>query len=423
MTGSCGVSWLAWLLVLLLVPVALLNYLDRQMLASMQRSVMEDLPSLGQSDQPEERWGFMLGLFKWVYAGCSLVGGYVADRCSRRWVIAGSLMVWSGVTWWTGQVRTYNELLWARALMGFSEAFYIPAALALITDWHPGPTRSRAVGLHQIGIYAGVILGGFGGRVADHPDLGWRFAFTFCGVLGMLYAVPLLLLLPRRTPDASLSPPSHTLPASQPGSVVWELLTNVSFLFLVLYFTIPAISGWIVRDWMPAILRTQFNLPQGQAGVIATVYWQIAAIFSALLGGWLADCWVQRTTRGRIYVSALGMTLLVLAIFGFGQAPTLAVAIVCLVGYGIGWGFFDGNNMPILAQIVRPHLRATGYGIMNCVSISVGGLADWVFGVLRDRQLPLAVIFGGLALLSVVSIVLVLLIQPREELGPQGTNR
>jgi len=423
MTGSANVSWLAWLLVLLLVPVALLNYLDRQMLASMQRSVMADLPSLGQSDQPEERWGLMLGLFKWVYAACSLVGGYVADRCSRRWVIAGSLMVWSGVTWWTGQVSSYNELLLARALMGLSEAFYIPAALALITDWHPGPTRSRAVGLHQIGIYAGVILGGFGGYVAEHPQMGWRFAFTFCGVLGLLYAVPLLLLLPRRTPHLPLLSTSSPPQASHPSSAAWELLTNVSFLFLVLYFTVPAISGWIVRDWMPTILRTQFNLTQGQAGVIATVYWQIAAIFGAVLGGWWADRWVQGTPRGRIYVSALGMTLLVLAIFGIGQAPTLAVAVAGLVGYGIGWGFFDGNNMPILAQIVRPHLRATGYGIMNCVSISVGGLADWVFGVLRDRQVPLAVIFGGLALLSVVSIVLVLLIQPREELAPRGTNR
>ncbi|MFQ3652296.1 MAG: MFS transporter [Gemmataceae bacterium] len=415
MAGASSVSWLAWVLVLLLVPVALLNYLDRQMLASMQRSVMEDIPTLKQADQPEERWGFMLGLFKWVYAACSLVGGYVADRFNRRWVIGGSLFVWSGVTWWTGQVTSYHELLWARALMGVSEAFYIPAALALITDWHPGPTRSRAVGLHQIGIYCGVILGGFGGYVADHPYLGWRFAFMFCGVLGMVYAVPLLLLLPRCGAQRSADSPLAAGPSTNPGTVARELLTNVSFLILVLYFTIPAISGWVVRDWMPAILRNQFDLSQGQAGVAATVYWQMAAIVGALLGGWLADRWVQSTLRGRIYISASGMMLLVAAIFGIGQAPTLGVAIACLIGYGIGWGFFDGNNMPILAQIVRPHLRATGYGIMNFVSISVGGLADWVFGLLRDRYVPLAVSFGGLAGLTAVSVVLVLLIRPRTE--------
>jgi len=83
----------------------------------------------------------------------------------------------------------------ARALMGISEAFYIPAALALITDFHPGSTRSRAVGIHQAGIYLGQILGGFAGYVADSPDLGWRWAFTTCGMIGVIYAFPLLAIL------------------------------------------------------------------------------------------------------------------------------------------------------------------------------------------------------------------------------------
>src|SRR5476651_577733 len=121
----------AWQIVGLLMPVALLNYLDRQMLASMQSSVMASIPSLGQAENPEELWGFMLGQFKWVYAVFSLVGGYIADRFSRRFTICGSLFVWSAVTWWTGHVTTYYELLWARSLMGISEAFYIPAALEI----------------------------------------------------------------------------------------------------------------------------------------------------------------------------------------------------------------------------------------------------------------------------------------------------
>src|SRR5436190_8242895 len=185
----------AWLVVVLLMPVALLNYLDRQMLASMQTSVMASIPSLGEAENREELWGFMLGQFKWVYAVFSLVGGYLADRFSRRLTICGSLFVWSAVTWWTGHVTTYDELLWARSLMGISEAFYIPAALALIADFHSGPTRSRAVGLHQTAIYLGVIAGGFSGYVADNPDLGWRSTFDACGLAGILYALPLLFLL------------------------------------------------------------------------------------------------------------------------------------------------------------------------------------------------------------------------------------
>lgn len=419
MLPPTAVSRTAWLVVVLLMPVALLNYLDRQMLASMQTSVMDSIPSLGQAENREELWGFMLGQFKWVYAVFSLIGGYIADRFSRRLTICGSLFVWSAVTWWTGQVTTYNELLWARSLMGISEAFYIPAALALITDYHTGPTRSRAVGLHQMAIYFGVIAGGFGGYIAADPSLGWRLAFTACGVFGMLYALPLVLFLR----DVAKPAGRETDLRVSPIGAGRELLTNVSFLLLVLYFTLPAMAGWVVRDWMPGILQKEFQIDQGLAGVSATLYWQVAAILGVAVGGWLADRWMGTNERGRIHVSAIGMSLIVVAIFGVGNAGSLPEAVAFLIVFGLGWGFFDCNNMPILSQIARPHLRATGYGIMNFFSISVGGLADWGFGVLRDRDVPLSAIFGGFAGLAILSIVLVLLIRPRPELTNQEQPR
>ena len=403
----------AWLVVALLVPVALLNYLDRQMLAAMKFSVMTEIPSIGL----EANWGKILALFKWTYALLSPVGGYLADRFSRRHVIAGSLFIWSGVTWATGQVTTYDQLLVTRALMGISEAFYIPAALALIADFHRGRTRSRAVGLHQMGIYSGVIIGGFSGYVADNPSLGWRSAFDFCGIIGALYAVPLFLLL-RNAPR-----PAAPREQISPTRALAELFGNGAFLLLVLYFTLPALAGWVVRDWMPAILKTEFHIGQGKAGVSATLYWQVAAIVGALLGGWLADRWTRRTARGRIYVSAIGTSLIIPAMFGVGYAPQtglLWVALAFLILFGIGWGFFDCNNMPILCQIARPELRATGYGLMNLVSISCGGFADWGFGALRDRAVPLLAIFGIFASAAVLSVVLVLLIRPRGEEAPSA---
>jgi MFS family permease len=401
----------AWLVVVLLMPVALLNYLDRQMLASMQTSVMASIPSLGEAENREELWGFMLGQFKWVYAAFSLVGGYIADRLSRRFTICASLFVWSAVTWWTGQVTTYRELLWARSLMGISEAFYIPAALALIADYHTGRTRSRAIGFHQMAIYLGVIAGGFGGYVAASPELGWRVAFTACGVFGMVYALPLVALLR----DAPHSGPASDTPATSPRLALRELLGNRSFILLVLYFTLPALAGWVVRDWMPAILKKQFAIGEGQAGVAATLYWQVAAIVGAVAGGWLADRWMRHSMRGRVYTSAIGMSLIVPAIFGVGNAGSLAVAVTFLIVFGLGWGIFDCNNMPILSQIVGPNRRATGYGVMNFISISCGGLADWGFGILRDRGVPLNVSFSVFAGFALVSIVLVLLIRPRAE--------
>jgi MFS family permease len=263
-----------------------------------------------------------------------------------------------------------------------------------------------------MGIYVGVIIGGFGGYVADQPGLGWRVAFDACGIAGVAYAVPLFFLLrnPPRTAEAL------NRPRTSPGAALRELLGNGSFILLVLYFTLPALAGWIVRDWMPAILKAEFGIGQGLAGVSATIYWQLAAIVGALVGGWLADRWMRKTPRGRIFVSAIGMSFIVPAMFGVGYAPQtglLWVAVAFLILFGLGWGFFDSNNMPILCQIARPELRATGYGIMNLVSISCGGFADWGFGVLRDRQVPLFGIFAVFASFAIVSIVLVLLIRPR----------
>ncbi len=409
---TSSASRTAWILVALLFPVALLNYLDRQMLASMKGSVMGSLSDI----QLEANWGFMLGSFKWVYAVFSPLGGYLADKVSRKRVIIFSLVAWSLVTWTTGHVGTYGELLVTRAAMGISEAFYIPAALALIADYHTGATRSRAIGVHQIGIYAGVIVGSFSGYVADSHSLGWRWAFDACGLAGLLYALPLLRLLR----DAPRAPGEAPRPAISVRSATRDLLGNRDFLFLVLYFTLPAIAGWVVRDWMPAILRDELGLKQGPAGVSATVWWQGAAIVSALIGGWLADRWMRRSLRGRIWASAVGMGFIIPALLGIGVAlaqHSLWLAVVFLVLYGLGWGLFDCNNMPILCQITRPELRATGYGIMNFVSINIGGFADLGFGAMRDAKVPLTAIFGLIAAAATVSLVLVLLIRPRDPLA------
>ena len=447
----------AWLVVALLLPVALLNYLDRQMLATMKASMVSDIPTI--ADKAD--WGLILGSFKWTYALLGPIAGYIADRFSRRWVIGASLLAWSVVTWWTGQCTTFHELLTVRAFMGVSEAFYFPAALALITDYHLGPTRSRAVGVHQTGVYLGQILGGFAGYVAEAPALGWRWAFTSAGMLGVLYAIPLLALLrdperdkyrsldfarddgdahPERATDPArakrvegsperlegsalaasrqgLRPLRGRTPDLTPSGALTALLTNRNFILMVMYFTLPAIAGWIVRDWMPEILRERFHLGQGRAGVSAILFVQVASLVGAVVGGTLADRWMRRTNRGRIYTSAIGTMLFLPALFSVGNSGTLGVAIVGLIVFGLGWGFFDSNNMPILSQIARPELRATGYGIMNLVSISCGGFGDWAFGALRDRAVPLNLIFGVFAGVALLSVGIVLMIRPRVDVA------
>ncbi len=431
---------MAWLVVILLFPVALLNYLDRQMIAAMKTSVMSDVSGI----TGDEQWGYMLGQFKWCYAVFSPIGGLLADRVSRRWTIGVSLICWSAITFLTGLVDSYSGLLWTRTAMGISEAFYIPAALALIADYHSGPTRSKAVGIHQMGIYLGVILGGFAGYAADAPNIGWRMTFQVIGIFGILYAIPLLMMLRDMRPSDETLQGSGSTNSKAPHSAVAasdrsrdaarlheqdgtmtgrdgvpaseSLITNFSFLLLIAYFTLPAMSAWVIRDWMPSILKSHLDISQGKAGVSSTFYFQIASIVAAFFAGWLADRWIKRTIRGRIYASVIGPTLMIPALLAVGfavQERSLFGVIAALTLFGAGWAFFDTNNMPILCQIVRPQQRATCYGIMNFVSITGGGFADWGVGRMNDAKTSPLVIFSLFAACCLVSIVLVLLIRPR----------
>lgn len=392
----------------LLWPVALLNYLDRQLVSTMKRSIMGDLPSIAS----EEHFGRIMAIFMWVYAFASPAGGFLADRFNRRWMVVGSLGVWSLVTWLTGHVHSFDQMWWVRAAMGVSEACYIPAALALIADFHQGTTRSRAVGIHQTGIYAGQALGGIGGVIADSA-FGWRAAFSWFGLAGITYAAVLLFTLPGapRPIEGEVERKSSI----SIGAALAGLLGVGSFLLLVLYFTLPAMPGWVVKNWMPSVLADTFHLGQGKAGFSATLYVTFASLVGALLGGAIADRWMRVTSRGRIYASAFGMCLCIPALFGVGWAPSLAIAIAFLILFGIGWGFFDANNMPILCQVVRPEYRATGYGLMNMVSISGGAWVTVKMGTMRDHGTPPSVIFSLCAVAAAISVVLVLFIRPRTE--------
>jgi MFS family permease len=293
--------------------------------------------------------------------------------------------------------------------MGISEAFYIPAALALIADFHTGNTRARAIGLHQSGIYAGLMLGGIGGYIADRSS--WRNCFTWFGVAGVVYAVVLMLAL-KDTAKGNQDPAAknHSVTVLATIRALWSQPT---FWILVIYFTLPAIAGWVTKNWLPTFLADTFNLKQGPAGLSATGYIQIASFAGALFGGALADWWMRKTTRGRIFTSALGVALLVPALLGLGFAWNMGAAIAFMILFGIGWGFFDCNNMPILCQIARPEHRATGYGFMNLVSIGVGGVATVALGWMRDHDIKFSIAFVVSAAVALLSAALILFVKPR----------
>jgi MFS family permease len=397
----------------MLFPVALLNYLDRVMVATMRASIRADIPTIANDAQ----FGFLMALFMWVYAICSPVGGYLADRYNRRRMVILSLFIWSAMTCLTGCAHTFNQMAWTRALMGISEAFYIPAALALIADFHPGSTRSRAIGVHMCGIYAGQTLGGIGGYIADGSS--WRNAFYWFGAAGVLYAIFLTIFLKDR--GISTSESAEKKEQIKIGTTLRALLGAGGFLILVVYFTLPAVPGWAVKNWLPTFLATAFNLKQGPAGMSATGYVTLASFAGALLGGTFADRAMRITPRGRIYVSALGTGMCVPALLILGNAHSLPVAIAGMMLFGLGFGFFDANNMPILCQLVRPEYRATGYGIMNMASIGAGAVFTVAMGAMRDRGVSLGLAFCISAGVALLGGALILLVRPRPvETSPTG---
>ncbi|HRT09712.1 MAG TPA: MFS transporter [Candidatus Paceibacterota bacterium] len=336
----------AWLAVGLLWFVACLNYLDRVMITTMRASLVDAIP------MTDAQFGLLTSVFLWVYALLSPLGGYLADRFSRSRVVLGSLFVWSAITWLTGHAQTFNQLLLARALMGVSEACYLPAALALIMDYHRGSTRSLATGVHMTGVMVGAGLGGLGGWLADRHD--WSYAFTLFGMIGVAYAVVLILLL-REAPRENVAD-NHGGGMTDPVRFqdAWvSLFSRSAFILALAFWGLNGLVGWALVGWLPTYLGERFQLSQGAAGLSATGYLQGASLLGVLIGGAWADRWSRSHERGRLFVPAIGFCLAAPAIFLASVTSLLPLAIGGLVLYGVGRAFADSNMMPILCLILN----------------------------------------------------------------------
>ncbi len=396
----------AWLIVGLLWVVGLLNYLDRVMIATMRLSIKEAIP------MTEAQFGLLTTVFLLVYAALSPFTGYLADRFNRSRVIIGSLFLWSFITWLTGHAKTYEQLLWTRALMGVSEACYIPAALALIADYHRGPTRSLATGIHLSGVVVGSALGGLGGWLAER--YGWAYAFNLFGLVGIGYSFVILWLLrgPSAAPQPSGAPPI-ALSSLRLGEAITSLFRQRAFILALGLWGLLGVGGWAVTGWMPTYLNEQFHLPQGKAGLYATMFVSFSSLAGLLVGGAWADRWSRTDERGRVLVPVIGLCIAAPAILLAASTPWLAVTLAALVVYGLSRTFIDANMMPILCLIADKRYRATGYGILNFLACIVGGTTIYVGGALRDAHVNISRVFQFGALTVAVCALLLWLIKPQ----------
>jgi MFS family permease len=391
-----------WTVVALLWMVALLNYMDRQMLSTMRPSMQADIPEL----QSATNFGYLMAIFLWIYGFMSPVSGMIADRFSRKWLIVGSLFVWSGVTLLMGYATSFSQLYWLRAVMGISEALYIPAGLSLIADYHPDKTRSLAVGINMTGLYMGQALGGFGATMAN--AFSWQRAFHSLGVIGILYSLVLIFFLKEKGrqpyPEAALDIDAKKKTALFSGLAV--LFSNIFFWVILFYFAVPSLPGWGIKNWLPTLFAENLHIGMAAAGPLSTITIAVASLLGVIFGGILSDRWIQRNVRGRVYTSAIGIALTIPALLFIALGHSLWTVVAAAFCFGFGFGMFDANNMPILCQFVAARYRATAYGLMNMMGVFAGAFVTDRLGKSTDK--------GNLgkdfALLAVV-VLLALIVQ------------
>src|SRR5688572_9552690 len=367
-----------WIVVGLLWVVALLNYMDRQMLSTMKPTMMVDISEL----QSATNFGYLMAIFLWIYGFMSPVSGMIADRMNRKWLIVGSLFVWSAVTFAMGFAETFDQLYWLRAVMGVSEALYIPAGLSLIADYHSDKTRSLAIGIHMTGLYMGQALGGFGATIA--AEFSWQKTFMSFGLIGIIYAVVLILFLKEKRNAGEKTDTNIIQPKPSLFKGLGVLFTNIAFWIILFYFAIPSLPGWGVKNWLPTLFSENLNIDMAKAGPLSTITIAASSFIGVIFGGILSDRWVQKNIRGRIYTSAIGLGLTIPALLFIGFGHSLFAVIGSAFCFGFGFGMFDANNMPILCQFVSSKYRATAYGLMNMVGVFAGAFITDLLGKSTD---------------------------------------
>lgn len=357
-----------WWVVVMLWLVCLFNYADRQAIFSVFDPLKEEM------NLTDVELSFVGSAFMYVYAITLPFAGLVGDRLSRKTLILGGLVFWSLVTLGTAFAQNFWHLVLCRALEGLGEAFYFPASMALISDYHGSKTRSRAMGLHQSSVYAGTI---FGGAVAGYCGqyYGWRSGFYLFGTLGVLLAFALYFLLKEPVRGAADGSEIEARPAT-PGELIRgvpEVLGSGMVLLFLLVFIGTVFVGSIFLTWMPTYLKREFNMSLSMAGLNATIWLQLASVLGVLVGGWLADRWAGQRASGRVLVQMAGLLAGAPLVFMAGRTGDVTVLVFALIGFGFCKGLYDSNTWAALYDVVRTERRSTALGLVNGLGWLIGG--------------------------------------------------
>jgi MFS family permease len=370
-----------WAVVFMLWFICFFNYADRQAIFSV-------FPLL-ETEMGLTKWqlGIVGSSFIWVYAAFAPVAGLIGDRFRRKTLILWGLAFWSLVTGLTGISTAFWHLVAFRAAEGFGEAFYFPASMSLISDYHSKETRSRAMSFHQSSVYAGTIGGGaFAGFMAEY--YGWRWGFYIFGALGILLAVLLVKFIREPLRGASELTGTSVEAEQKPLSVkevLPEILRTPTAVALMAVFFCANFVAMVFLTWMPSFLKEKFHMNLAMAGLAGTAFIQIASVLGVLTGGALADALARRKASGRIITQMIGLICGAPFIFLTGWTFSIPVLIIGMTGFGFFKGIYDANIFASLFDVVRPRARATAAGIMIFVGMTGGGIGSIAIGVASER--------------------------------------
>jgi MFS family permease len=385
-------GWYRWAVVAMLWLVCLFNYADRQAITAVFKPIQAEMKL------DDVQAGVVGGAFMWVYSAALPFAGLVGDRVNRKFLILGGLAFWSFITLATAWAQTYWQLVLFRALEGLGEAFYFPASMSLIGDYHGPQTRSRAMGFHQSSVYAGTILGStVAGFCGQH--YGWRSGFYLFGGLGVGLAVVLAAALREPARERSDVFPEPSRGVADVTASVAEVVRNRAVLVLVAVFVGANFVAAVILVWMPTFLGRKFDMDLTTSGLNATLWLQTASVPGVLAGGWLADR-LAGHRGGRMYVQALGLFAGAPLIFLIGWTPSVPVLLMAMSGFGFFKGLYDASLWAGLFDVVRPERRATAQGLMNAIGWLGAGTAPVIVAAASER-------YGMSACVSATSLVYV----------------
>ncbi len=361
-----------WRVVALLWMVCFCNYADRQALFSVFPLLKT---ALGLSDA---QLGLAGGAFMWAYALCGPFAGWLGDRYSRKRLILTALIFWSCFTAASAIARNLWQLAACRALAGFAEAFYFPAAMSLLGAYHGGATRSRAMAMHQTGVYAGTIAGASAaGWLGQY--YGWQSPFCWFGALGLALAALLFLLL--REPKRGAA---ETAPAPL-ARVLAGVLKNRAARLLILAFIGANFVAAVFLSWLPSYLYRTFSMNLAAAGWNSTAYLQMASVLGVLTGGVAADRLARSWRGARIALQAFALLCGAPFLLLSGWTLSVRLLILATACFGFFKGLYDANIFASLYEVVPVERRASAAGVLNSFGWLGAGFAPAIVGALSER--------------------------------------